>query len=251
MPEGTPGRDGRGWRDAAFESMERATAFPMLVLSLAVIPLIVVPATIDLDNGPRRALLGLDWSIWALFAAEFGIKTYLAPRRLTYIRSHWFDLVIVAVPFLRPLRVARTLRILRTGSVAAKALAQLRALLAMHGLQYALLSAVVLIFGAAGLVLLVERDAGGAITDYGTAIWWAFSTVTTVGYGDAYPVTPEGRGIAIVLMLIGITLFGLVTANLAAWFIEADQRSGASLDDVLRELEILREQLSEIEKKLG
>lgn len=239
-------------RKRAFEAVERATDLPMLVLSLAIIPLLVVPYFANFSPSVDRAFFAVDWLIWAVFAMELVVKTYLAPRRARYLIHNWFDVVFVAVPFLRPLRIVRSVRILRATRAAralslfAKVGANGREIFSRHGLQYALLVGLVAIVGCATATFYFERDSGGNIDSFGTALWWAATTVTTVGYGDTYPSTAEGRGVAVLLMLIGITLFSVVTANIAAFFIESDRR-GPTLDDVMAKLEAIERRLDEAE----
>ena len=88
---------------------------------------------------------------------------------------------------------------------------------------------------------LLERDSGGAIDDYGTALWWAMSTVTTVGYGDTVPISAEGKGIAVFLMLVGISFFGWITANIAAFLVEFGGKEGRTVTtaDLMEKLEAL------------
>ena len=247
------GEHDRERRAEALAMLERATELPLLTLSLAIIPLLLVPIFLDLSVRVDRILLTVDWTIWAVFAIELAAKTYLAPRRMRFLIENWFDVVIVAIPFLRPLRVvrsARALRLLRAGRAVAflsRSIVVGRQIASQHGLQYALLVGGVLIVACAGAVTVAERDAGGNINDFGTALWWASTTVTTVGYGDTYPVTPEGRGVAIFLMLVGITLFSLLTATIAAFFVESRERADvASLDDVMRKLNELEEQIRQM-----
>ena len=83
-----------------------------------------------------------------------------------------------------------------------------------------------MVLGSAAAAYALEDGAGGTIDSLGDALWWAITTVTTVGYGDMFPVTPAGRGIAAFLMLSGIALFGVLTANIAAFFVEQDQEEG-------------------------
>ena len=104
------------------------------------------------------------------------------------------------------------------------------------------------LIASAVVITFAERGSGGSIDGLGTAVWWAFTTVTTVGYGDTYPVTLIGRGVATFLMLIGIGLFGVLTANVAAYFVEsARDQSGDpapdQLDEVLAELRRLHDRL--------
>jgi voltage-gated potassium channel len=103
------------------------------------------------------------------------------------------------------------------------------------------------------LVLLFEKDGGGRIDDYGTALWWAMATVTTVGYGDNVPVTAEGRGVAIVLMLVGIAFFSWVTANIAAFLVEfgGGETHGVTTHDIMRKLEELEAEVKALRHERG
>jgi voltage-gated potassium channel len=100
-------------RAEAFERFSHAVDGPMTILALAMIPLIVVPLVLDLPPATERAFLSIDYVLWAVFAAEYGIKLYLAPNRRRFVASHIPDLIIVLVPMLRPLRVLRSVRLLR------------------------------------------------------------------------------------------------------------------------------------------
>ncbi len=171
-----------------------------------------------------------------MFAAELAIKTYLAPRRVRYVVTHWYDVLIVFLPFLRVLRLL---------ALAVKATAGAHEIFVRHGFQYALLAGLVLFVAAAAAVTYLEKDSGGNITSFPEALWWAAATVTTVGYGDRFPTTPWGRGVGVLLMLVGIALFGLLTANISAFFVEAHEREHpkaeqATLADVLAKLEELQ-----------
>lgn len=99
-----------------------------------------------------------------------------------------------------------------------------------------LLTVVVIMLVCSGLVLLFERNAhGSTIHNFPDALWWAIVTVTTVGYGDTYPVTAAGRGVAVVLMLTGIGLIGVLTATVASFFVQQD--SGKERDELAARLE--------------
>jgi voltage-gated potassium channel len=112
-----------------------------------------------------------------------------------------------------------------------------------HGRIIGLAVLVVLIAGSVG-VWTVERHSGGPIDSYADASWWSIATITTVGYGDMYPVTPEGRGIATFIMLSGIAIFGVVSANLAALFIRKPERNDQ--DELLARLDALAAQVAEL-----
>jgi voltage-gated potassium channel len=118
--------------------------------------------------------------------------------------------------------------------------------LTSHGLHYVLLIALAVVVAAGLLVEEVERGSNKAFQTVGDGLWWALVTVTTVGYGDKTPITPVGRGIAVVLMLAGIGLFGVLAATLASYFIRQEGRTDVEpkIDEVIRRLDRIEQQLS-------
>lgn len=245
-------------RQQAFEKVERATDMPMLVLSLALIPILAVPMLTDLSPEWDQALEVAGWLIWAAFALELTVKTYLAPNRRRFLLRNWFTVLIVIIPFLRPLRVFRAaqglrlLRLVALMSVLTKSWSTARLIFGRHGLSYTLLVALVLVLGATIAVTYFEKDGGGSINGFETALWWAAVTATTVGYGDTFPVTPAGRGVAVFLMLVGITIFGFVTANVAAFFIESRQeQEEMTLGEIAARLDRLEGQIESLRRDLA
>lgn len=241
-------------RQEALERFERAVEVPLLVLALAMVPLLLAPELLDLPSGLEDTLTAVGWFIWAAFAFEYVVRLILTPEKWRFVRREWPALLIIVLPFLRPLRVmrsARALRVLRLARLVGflgKASQQTRRLLVRHRLHYVLLVTMAVIFGAAALVLAVEEGGEGSIDSFADALWWAITTVTTVGYGDTFPVTPAGRGIAVFLMVGGIAFFGVLTANVAAFFLERNEEQESDpaverLDEVLRRLEALERRL--------
>ena len=239
-------------RQAALERFEATVELPLLVLAVAMVPLLVVPLLVDLPSRLKSTFVAADWLIWAAFAFEYVVRLVLTTQRWRFVRREWASLLIIVLPFLRPLRVvrsARAIRLLRMGRLVSllKAVTEkARRLLVRHHLHYAVLVTGVLILGGAALALVVEEGQGGTIETFGDALWWAVSTVSTAGYGDTFPVTPAGRGIAAFLMIAGIALFGVLTANIAAFFVEQDVHEDRDpliekLDEVLRRLDRLEE----------
>lgn len=152
---------------------------------------------------------------WSVFLIDYIVNLLLAPEHWTWFRTHLFDLLVVALPVLRPLRLLGLLTIL---SAAHRTAGQ--AIRSRVGV-YVSVSTVLLVFLASLAVLDAERPAPGAnITSWGNSLWWTFVTVATVGYGDYYPVTLAGRAVAVGLMLGGIALLGVVTATLASWIVD-------------------------------
>jgi voltage-gated potassium channel len=244
-------RDGGGY--AAWVA---CTDGPLLVLSVLFVAVLALPYAVHLDHSERLAIAAVNALTWAAFAADYLVRLYLALDRRQYVRRNVLDLVIVVLPFLRPLRALRLLRLLRLGAVGGL-------LYRRSGSFHARVSAYV---GTTALVVIVlaalamfdaERDAPkGNIKTLADALWWAATTVTTVGYGDRYPTTATGRLIAVGLMVVGIALLGVVTASIAAWFVqrlrpveEAESRTEITLTDVLKELQRLHERLDALERR--
>ncbi|GAA3097044.1 potassium channel family protein [Streptosporangium carneum] len=196
------------------ERWERGSEIPLILASLT---FLAVFATLVLAPGMPRPLRTAGWAImlgiWALFAVDVAVRLALAPDRRAFLRHNWLALVILAVPTLCPLRAV--------GMLSRASIRHRRRMLEFHAQVAAYGGLTALLFGltSALAVLHVERDAPDAtIRTFGDAVWWAVSTIATVGYGDTYPVTGRGRWIGGVLMLGGVGLLGVVTASFASWF---------------------------------
>ena len=204
----------------------------MLVLTVVFLVVMILPAAYpDLPPGARTALVAIDLGIWAAFLAEYLARLFVAPDRLRFIIRNPFDLLLVVIPVLRPLRLLRSItliraaRLVRIGAGAGRAVRESRIHLASRAALLAAGSAAILVLATAVMELDFERAAAKAnITTFPDALWWAVSTITTVGYGDHYPVTATGRAIGSVLMITGVGMFGVVAASAAAWFISAGQQ---------------------------
>jgi voltage-gated potassium channel len=170
-------------------------------------------------------------AVWVLLGADYLVRLVLARRRLRFVRRHLLDLLILVVPMFRPLRALRVVTVL--GVLNRQLRDDFRGRVAVYvGATVGLVG-----FVAALAVLEAERDAPDAtITTFGEAVWWTITTVSTVGYGDRYPVTVEGRIVAATLMVAGIALLGVVTASIAAWFVENVRRAGEQVSEEVEEV---------------
>lgn len=198
------------------ERWEQRSEVPLLFLALAFLVAYAWPVLDEsLDADLRTVLTVCSWTVWGAFAIDFLIRIVLADQRVSYIRSHWYDALLISVPLLRPLRLLRLLALARVANRSAT-----RSLIG-RVTTYVVGTAVAAVGLAAIAILDAEQDAPGSnIRSIGDAVWWAASTVTTVGYGDRYPVTTEGRFIAVGLMIVGVGTVGAVTAAVAAWLVK-------------------------------
>ncbi len=210
-----------------------------VLLALACVFLVVYAVPILRPELPalfQAALAAISGVLWLAFAADLAIRVYLAEDRLRYLLQHPVDVLLVVVPMLRPLRV---LRVFTAG----------QALVAGGGRAGAFRATQAVVIGVGLLVLVgalavldAERTSPDAnITSFADAVWWGVTTVTTVGYGDRYPVTGAGRIVAATLMVVGIALVGVVTASVAAWFIRQTKNA---LDEEITSVETRLDQLS-------
>ncbi|MFC5060793.1 potassium channel family protein [Actinomycetospora atypica] len=195
---------------------ERRTDVPLTIVGL--VYLAVYAVQVLAFRGGDPAWFALDvvlWATWVVFIADFVARLVLARRKWRFVGRHPFDVIVVLAPFFRFLRLLRLVTVV--SSLARVLRDDFRGRVA----SYLLVSTSLIGFVAALAVYEVERDAPEAsITSFGEATWWVLTTITTVGYGDRYPVTTEGRFVAAGLMLGGIAIVGTVTAAIATWFLE-------------------------------
>ena len=201
---------------AARARWERTAEWPLTAAALLFLAAYAWPILDPTLSGAWvNACRVVAWATWALFAVDYLARLALSADRVTFVRRHVVDLVVIALPLLRPLRLLRLLTLLSVLNRRAHSSLRGRVVVYVAG-------ATVLVLFVASLAMLdAERAADGAsIITFADSLWWAASTVTTVGYGDRFPVTGTGRLIAAGLMLGGIALLGVVTATLASWLVE-------------------------------
>jgi len=199
----------------AFQAWTRSMEWPLMGVAV----LFGVTYAFQVLAQPQGAALiasqVVSLACWLVFAVDYVVRLRLAMDRRRWFFRNLLALLVVALPILRPLRLVRLLTLFTVFQRAAGT--------ALRGrvVTFAAATTTLLIFVASLAVYDAERYAPGAdITTYGDAVWWACVTITTVGYGDLYPVTFEGRCIAVAMMVCGIALLGTVTATIASWLVE-------------------------------
>ena len=188
-------------------------------LALAFLVAFSYPAFIDPVPSSTQALLNIvQWVSWIAFATDLIYGLSNAKNKRKYLKKHPLEIAAVLLPFLRPLRL---MRVISFGGLAIQKVA--------IGRQFAItikvfLASIFVAYISAVQITITERTVEASnIKNFGDGLWWAITTVTTVGYGDRYPTTTEGRLLAVGLMIMGISLMGVITASVAAWFVRMGQ----------------------------
>jgi voltage-gated potassium channel len=205
------------------EEWQRRSEWPLTVAALIFLGAYSFQVIANTDILIVEVLI---WSTWAAFVVDYTVNLTLAPQSGQWFVRNLHELAIVALPALRPLRLLRLVTLLRVmHRVGGNALRG-------RVLTYVLGAAALLIYAGALAVLDAEENAPGSnLTNFGDAIWWAMTTITTVGYGDHYPITLLGRSVAAGLMIGGIAVLGVVTASVASWMVQSvAQETQAELD---------------------
>ncbi|MUL47751.1 two pore domain potassium channel family protein [Mycobacterium sp. CBMA293] len=228
------------------DSWEHRAEWPLAVVAALFLAAYSVDVLVQ-PRGMTALLVNLTTSLaWGAFTADYVVRLYLAPDRKRWFFRHLIDLAIVLLPLLRPLRLLRLVVLI---GALQKAIGN-----AIRGMViiYTVSGAVLLVYVGALAVYDAERGAPGAhITSFGLAVWWAITTITTVGYGDMYPVTTTGRVMAGLVMIGGISLVGSITATIASWIVQTvsdedekqDAATAAHIDGLRGEIAELRELL--------
>ncbi|HMJ32565.1 MAG TPA: potassium channel family protein [Baekduia sp.] len=224
---------------------QRRLALPLLFAALLTIPAIVIEQS---DAGQPWDTIAsvLNWVIWAAFLSEAVLMLRAVDDPWDWLRDHPLEVAIVLLtpPFLpasmqaaRVFRLLRLLRLLRLGLLT-------RRLLSTEGIRDAAVFAVMTILAGGAGYAAVEKGQHLSTWD---GVWWAIVTVTTVGYGDAYPRTDAGRVIAIAVMLVGIGFIALLTAAAAERFLRTQRAEQRESDGVEERLELILRRLEAME----
>jgi voltage-gated potassium channel len=227
----------------------------MLVLSIYVLIALFVDTVFKLSPEMSSLLQKLDTLICFIFLGDFFYNLYRAEKKRDFLKWGWIDF-ISSIPMLnifrwgRIVRVVRIFRILR-GVRSMKFIFRVIFENRARGTfgTVVLITLLLVIFSSIA-ILNVETVPEANIKTDGDALWWAASTITTAGYGDKYPVTPEGRIIGVILMAAGVGFFGTLTAYIASVFLNPGKTGAASETELAKELRLIRERMESVETKL-
>lgn len=202
----------------------------VLVLSILALLLIIVETFTVLPNEVSKLLNYLDFIICIFFLIEFLVRFYQAQNKLAFMKWGWIDLIasipmIDALRFGRIFRLIRILRIVRAFKSSQQLLKQIFKNKVEGTMTSVLILSILMIIFSSIAILQAENTPESNIKTAEDALWWTYTTITTVGYGDKYPITTEGRIIAMVLMTFGVGVFGTFTAYIASLFVKKNENS--------------------------
>jgi voltage-gated potassium channel len=252
--EAIDGAKRTGGRHDLVDDIERVTKYPMTLLGLAWLVVAIIVVTTDVSSTASTVLVGILFTLWVILLVEYLIRLVITPDRRGYLKRRWAEPVTVVAP---PFQGWRFVGIEKVCLLMHEGALRVEAVLKHHSLFRVLIAAAGTLMLGAWLVLLFEENAKGSnIHNYPQALWWAVVTVTTVGYGDRFPMTEGGRVVAAVIMLVGIGLIGVLTATVASLFIKEHtdenkkvyQRGHADLG---QRLSVISDRLADIERRLG
>jgi voltage-gated potassium channel len=226
----------------------------ILAATLAMIPLLIIEHD-GPSGGWQSVAFAMNWIVWAIFASELVFILRVAPRNRQALRAHWLDvaIVLVTIPLygrllasLRLIRLARLMRLARAGVVIGRALQAERRLTSTNIFRFVALGTVFLVVVAGAVENTVDQ---GDFASFWDGVWWAFVTVTTVGYGDSVPTTTVGKIVAIFLMVAGIGFLAVLTATISSSFVKSDRQDESSA--ILEALHRLEADVAELKARLA
>jgi len=194
---------------------QNRTAVPTVILSLLYTVTYVYPIYFyPVSSFTNKFCNWANNLIWAYFVIDYAVQLLLSTHKSKFIRKNVIELILVALPFFRPLRALRALLFTTKAGIRSK-----RRLVRSIPLMISV-TAILMIVVMGAAILDIERSApNGNIKTAGDALWWGLVTVTTIGYGDKYPVTSEGKLVAGILIIFGLAMISALTASFAAWII--------------------------------
>ena len=232
-------------------AIAQSPGYQMFMLALCVFALGILAYETSAPQPTTLAILDYaDFAVCLVFLVDFVINLVRAENRSKYfITWGWVDLLssIPAIDvarwgrFARILRILRLLRGLRAAHVMYSVVMKQRA---QNAILAAALMALMLVTFCSIAILHFEAVDGANIKSAEDAVWWSFVTIATVGYGDKFPITTEGRMIAVLLMIGGVTLFGIFSGFLASWFV------GEEEDATTKEIAALRSEIARLSQQL-
>ncbi len=216
------------------------TDIPLIVLAVGSLPILLLELVSNrLSNSDQQFIQIVNVVVFVAFFVDYLVELAIARQKSSYIRHEWTSLLVVVAQglaissslglfgALRSLRALRLFvaigRLVAIGSAAGK---ETRRIFARRAASLAIgVAGFTWITSAVGFTLAEDVGVNGRVKSFGDALWWSASTISTVGYGDIYPVSAAGRTLAVFTMMIGVSVFGVLTARIAQFLIQNNSKT--------------------------
>jgi voltage-gated potassium channel len=192
---------------------ERWSTIPLAILAVVYLALYTVEVLANLPPAIFFDFVLISDIIWAIFIIDFVVRLSLTQNKGRFLKRNIIELISLVLPMFRAFRMFRV--IIALGFLARVA----QSFQGRVNIYVGVILPMLIFTCALGVYDAEHRVTGANILSFGDSLWWAFVTVTTIGYGDFYPITFEGRAIAVLLMLSGLALVSVITVTFASWFL--------------------------------
>lgn len=199
--------------EVAMAKWERVSAIPLAALALGYLALYAIEVLGHWSPSLFLDFIVVSDAIWGIFIVDFVARFFMSRHKGDFMKKNIVEFISLLLPMFRAFRMFRV--VIALGFIARVA----QSLQARIGVYLGLILPLLIFTCSLGVFDAEHLVPGAKITQFGDAVWWAFVTVTTIGYGDFYPITFEGRAIAVLLMLSGIALVSVITVTFASWFL--------------------------------
>jgi voltage-gated potassium channel len=235
------------------ETVRNGLRWPMVALGIIWVALLIIDLAFTLEAPWAFWSAAAQFVIWGIFIVQFAVEFLLAPSKPAYLRQNWLTAIAVVLPAFRILsifrvfrlvRLVRSISFLRIVTGANRGIRSLSRVTGVAQFPYVLGTSVIVVFAVAAGMAYFERGTASGLGSFGDALWWSAAMLTTIGSRD-WPVTLEGRLLALLMMVYGMAVFGYITATLAGYFVrrnlerraeDADERDLTALVDEVRSL---------------
>lgn len=238
---------------------------PMSLLSfaLSIIALFVVSALLfaPLNEEVRKTLVGIDFIICSVFILQWFIDFFRSSYKMNFVKHRWLDMVaslpmIESLRYVRIFSILRVILVIRSGHSVVRQLSQNKHETTLASIL--LLMVILLTVGSSMMIFIEQQSPAANIKDGGDALWWALVTISTVGYGDHYPVTTAGKLLAASLIICGVGLFGMISGLITSMIVaprpthyKTSEQSEKLLKEILTHQQIVLSRLEKLEKKIN
>lgn len=236
-------------KNKVHEWWETHLEIPTIFVALLFLASLLIPSAYPFSHSLKTTFSILEVILWTLFAIEYLIRVIVAPNSWRFIKRHPIDLIIIIIPFSQG--IWRSIRII---ALSAYFIRKARNLFLTHNMIFLFFMTPLTLCVSGVLMYQAEVNAKGTnIKNFGDSLWLAITTMSTLGYGDRYPVTTNGKIIATLTIIVGVSLIGMLTAEIAVIFIGSRAqeviRDKENFDKVIKQIQSLEEEVRNLRNR--